>query len=63
VVERIDDKGTYEAGCEEDNGVDKSNNPLITTFTSEPESLSERKIGAIRSSLIPTWPRASTNYF
>ena len=54
MVKRVDDEGTDEASSQENDGVDQSNDPLVTTWSVNAELLGERQVGAIGSSLVPS---------
>jgi hypothetical protein len=44
----------HEASCQKDNGIDNTNDPIISGCTDESKLLGEGQIRAIGSSLIPT---------
>lgn len=52
MVERINDEGADETGSQEDDGVDKTNNPLILRTFINTKLLGERQVCTVRTRLI-----------
>lgn len=44
----------HQTGCQEDDRVDKTDNPAVATTTIDSKLLRERQVGTVRSSLVPT---------
>lgn len=60
MVERVDDEGANEAGGQEDNRVDKTDNPLISGALVDAKLFRETQVGAVGASLMLSakvyWP-------
>jgi len=44
----------HQTGCQENDRVDKTDDPAVTTTTIDSKLLRERQVGTVRSSLVPT---------
>ena len=44
---------SHETGCQEDDGIDESNNPFVSPSPNKTEFLREGQVGSVGSSLIP----------
>lgn len=54
MVEGIDNESTDQTSSQEDDRVDDTNNPLISSLTINAKLLGERQVSTIGTSLIPT---------